>query len=115
VLEATIAAMRALGAKNIHAVIGPCIQQASYEVGADMRDTVLAAGRFGETFFTPGRPGHWWFDLPGYCLARLQAAGARAESLGLDTCALEQEFFSHRRRTLRGETALGHQISVIRT
>jgi polyphenol oxidase len=115
VLEATIAAMRGLGAEQIHAVIGPCIQQASYEVGADMRDAVLAQGRNAARFFTAGRPGHWWFDLPGYCLARLEAAGIKAESLGLDTCALEQEFFSHRRRTLRGETALGHQISVIRT
>jgi len=115
VLEATVAAMRALGAVQIHAVIGPCIQQQSYEVGADMRDAVLAAEHNGAQFFTAGRAGHWWFDLPGYCLARLQAAGAHAESLGLDTCVLEQEFFSHRRRTLRGETALGHQISVIRT
>jgi YfiH family protein len=115
VLEATLEAMRALGATQIHAVIGPCIQQPSYEVGADMRDAVLAAGRNAARFFSAGRPGHWWFDLPGYCAARLTAAGATAESLGLDTCALEQEFFSHRRRTLRGETALGHQISVIRT
>jgi len=115
VLEATIATMRTLGAVQIHAVIGPCIQQASYEVGADMRDAVLAAGHNAAKLFSPGRAGHWWFDLPGYCLARLEAAGAKAESLGLDTCALEQEFFSHRRRTLRGETALGHQISVIRT
>jgi polyphenol oxidase len=114
VLEATIAAMQALGAAQIRAVIGPCIQQASYEVGADMRDEVLAQGHNAPRFFTAGRTGHWWFDLPGYCLARLEAAGVKAESLGLDTCALEQEFFSHRRRTLRGETALGHQISVIR-
>ena len=115
VLEATIAAMQALGAAQIYAVIGPCIQQASYEVGADMRDAVLAEGRNAQRFFSAGRPGHWWFDLPGYCMARLEAAGAKTESLGLDTCALEQEFFSHRRRTLREETALGHQISVIRT
>lgn len=116
VLEATISAMRALGAaEQINAVIGPCIQQASYEVGADMRDEVLAEGRNAQRFFSAGRPGHWWFDLPGYCLARLEAAGVKAESLGFDTCMLEQEFFSHRRRTLRGETALGHQISVIRT
>lgn len=115
VLEATVAAMQALGATELHAVIGPCIQQASYEVGADMRDVVLAAGRSGARFFSAGRPGHWWFDLPGFCAARLEAAGVKAESLGLDTCALEREFFSHRRRTLRGETALGHQISVIRT
>jgi YfiH family protein len=115
VLEATVAAMRALGATQIYAVIGPCIQQTSYEVGADLRDAVLAERRSAARFFTAGRPGHWWFDLPAYCLGRLEAAGVKAESLGFDTYALEQEFFSHRRRTLRGEPALGHQISVIRT
>lgn len=115
VLEATVSAMRALGAEHLQAVIGPCIQQASYEVGADMRDAVLTERRGGARFFTAGRPGHWWFDLPGYCLARLEAAGVKAESLGLDTCGAEHEFFSHRRRTLRGEAAVGHQISVIRT
>ena len=115
ILEATLAAMRALGAADIYAVIGPCIQQASYEVGADMRDAVLAGGHDAARFFNAGRPGHWWFDLPGYCLARLESAGARAESLGLDTCGNEDEFFSHRRRSLRRETALGHQISVIRS
>jgi len=31
------------------------------------------------------RPGHWQFDLPGYCLSRLHAAGvAQAAWLGLD-------------------------------
>ncbi len=115
VLEATVAAMRGLGADHIEASIGPCIQQGSYEVGPDMRDAVLAAGRGAARFFSAGRPGHWWFDLPGYCEMRLAALGVKAQSLGLDTCAAEQDFFSHRRRSLRGETQLGHQISVICT
>jgi hypothetical protein len=114
VLEATVMAMHKLGAQEIHAVIGPCIGQASYEVGADMRDALLARHAADARFFTAGRPGHWWFDLPGYCAARLHAAGVKAQALGLDTCAQEQQFFSYRRKTLRGEAATGHQISVIR-
>lgn len=114
VLEATIEAMRALGGTGIKAAIGPCIKPASYEVGADMRDALLAASLWGESFFAPGRPGHWQFDLPGYAAARLRAVDVGAEILPQDTCAEEQKFFSHRRRTLRGESALGHQISVIR-
>ncbi len=114
VLEATVAAMRALGAAEIRAAIGPCIAQASYEVGADLRDSVLAQGAAAARFFSAGRPGHWWFDLPGYCAARLRAAGVQVETLGRDTCAEEALFFSYRRRTLRGEPACGHQISVIR-
>lgn len=121
VLEATIAAMAALGADpaRIIACVGPCIAQPSYEVGADLRDAVLAARTPGpdgwaEACFAPGhRPGHWQFDLPGYALHRLRASGVRASALGLDTLAEEERFFSHRRRTLRGEPSIGHQISAI--
>lgn len=115
ILEATIAAMRAKGANNIRAAIGPCIHQPSYEVRADLRDAVLVHNPDDARFFTNGRDaGFWQFDLPGYCAARLAAAGVAAEILPRDTCAEEKNFFSHRRRTLRGESAIGHQISVIR-
>jgi polyphenol oxidase len=113
VLEATVAAMQALGAKQIAAAIGPCIHGSSYEVSADLRDPVLARNPEDARFFTQGRPNRWQFDLPSYCAARLAAIGIGAEILPHDTCANEPEFFSHRRRTLRGEPAIGHQISVI--
>jgi YfiH family protein len=114
VLEATVEAMRALGANGISAAIGPCIHQESYEVGADLRDAVLACNAQDARFFIEGRAQKWQFDLPGYCAARLAAIGVATEILLHDTCAEEQNFFSHRRRTLRGEAAIGHQISVIR-
>jgi YfiH family protein len=115
VLEATVLAMRSLGATSITATIGPCIHQPSYEVGPDLRDAVLAHSPADSRFFTTGHaPQKWQFDLPGYCAARLTAAGVTAQILPYDTCALEEKFFSHRRRTLRGEPAIGHQISVIR-
>jgi YfiH family protein len=114
VLEATVAAMRELGGEEIKAAIGPCIHQASYEVRADLRGPVLARHAADAAYFTAGREGHWWFDLPGYCAARLEAEGVQVEILPHDTCAAEARFFSHRRRTLRGEAAIGHQISVIR-
>jgi YfiH family protein len=114
VLEATAQAMRALSAQTITAAIGPCIHQPSYEVGANLRDAVLARDARDASFFTDGRLQKWQFDLPGYCAARLAAAGVLAEILSYDTCALEGQFFSHRRRTLRREAAIGHQISVIR-
>ncbi len=117
VLEATIAAMEALGATpaRIEAVIGPCIGQASYEVGSDLRDAVLAASPGAAGFFAAGaRDGHWQFDLAGYCLMRLAAAGLHGEALRVDTLTEEAQFFSHRRRTLAGGGPIGHQISVIR-
>ncbi len=117
VLEATVGAMARLGARpeGIVAAIGPCIGPASYEVAADLRNAVLARDGRDACFLAPGRrPGRWHFDLAGYCVARLRAAGVGAvASLAVDTLADEARFFSHRRRTLAGGGAIGHQISVI--
>jgi YfiH family protein len=117
VLEATLAAMKACGAmpERITAAVGPCIAQASYEVGADLHAAVLARNPDDAGFFTPAqREHHWQFDLPGYCAGRLAAAGvAVVEVLAADTLADEVRFFSHRRRTLAGGGLIGHQISVI--
>ena len=112
VLEATVAAMRALGARDIVAAIGPSIRQASYEVRADLRDAVLARDAADVRFFADGRPGHWQFDLAGYCAARL-AGLARVDVLDADTAAEPEQFFSHRRRTLEASGPIGHQISAI--
>jgi len=115
ILESTIAAMQALGARDISAAIGPCIAQESYEVGNDLRDAVLAREKEDGRFFIAGRrPGHWQFDLSAYCATRLRVAGVQEISqVGADTCAREADFFSHRRRTLSGGGPIGHQISVV--
>ena len=110
VLEAVVAAM---GGEGVHAAVGPCIGPASYEVAADLRDAVLARDPVDDGFFVTGRPGHWLFDLPGYCARRLRAAGASVTVLGADTLADELHFFSHRRRTLAGGGPIGHQVSII--
>ncbi len=117
VLEATVAAMGALGARpeRVVAVLGPCIHQPSYEVGADLRDQVLARAAADARFFVAGeRAAKWRFDLPGYCLARLQALGLGAVAgLGADTYADAARFFSYRRATHDGSLPIGHQLSAI--
>ena len=113
VLEATAEAMRALGARDIAAVVGPCIGQASYQVRADLRDEVLARNAADARFFAADGEGFWRFDLPGYCVARLRAAGVQATATGHDTLAEPTLFFSHHRRTLAGEGPIGHQLSAI--
>ena len=112
VLEAAVAAMQALGASRIVAAIGPCIQQPSYEVGPDLRDAILAHDPSHARFLADGRPGHWQFDLPGYCAARLAGIG-QVDQLRADTFSDEARFFSHRRRTLAQAGPIGHQISAI--
>jgi polyphenol oxidase len=117
VLEATIEAMLRLGARRdrIVAAVGPCIGQASYEVAADLRDAVMERAPDDARFFADGlRAARWQFDLPGYCAARLYAAGvSEVVVTGIDTLAEEDRFFSHRRRTLANAGPIGHQISVI--
>ena len=116
VIENTVAAMVALGARAdaIAAAIGPCIAQPSYEVDAGFRDRFTAAAAENQRFFAAGQPGHWQFDLPGYVASRLAAAGVRhVDSLGLDTYAAPDRYFSFRRATHRSEPAYGRQIALI--
>ena len=68
------------------------------------------------TFFVASakRVGHFHFDLEAYCVHRLTRAGlAQIERLGRDTCALSEDFFSYRRRTLEGGKDYGRNISLI--
>ena len=117
ITDATIAAMEALGADrgDIVAVIGPCIAQASYEVGAEFRTAFLELDPAYDRFFAPGvRPEKFQFDLPGYVTSKLDDAGvAQAGWLGRDTKAEEDEFFSYRRTTLNGEKDYGRLLSAI--
>jgi YfiH family protein len=114
ILEAVVAAMRAMGATSISASVGPCIGQASYEVAADMRDAVLARDAGFARFFADGaRPDRWQFDLAGLCAARLAALDVQVDVIDADTLSDTGRFFSHRRRTLAGGGPIGHQMSAI--
>ena len=116
VLDATVAAMTDLGAKadRITAAIGPTIQQASYEVGPEFRETFLAQSPESAALFVQGNSDRYHFDLPGYCHQRLKKLGLQdIHNTGLDTCALEDSYFSNRRRNHRGEPDYGRNASVI--
>ncbi|HEX8525947.1 peptidoglycan editing factor PgeF [Allosphingosinicella sp.] len=116
VVESTVAAMEALGARRdrLAAAIGPCIARRSYEVDEAFLRRFVEADAENERFFAGGRSGHHGFDLEGFVISRLAAAGlARIEALGLDTYSQPDRFFSYRRSTHRGEATYGRQISLI--
>ena len=116
VVESTLAAMETLGASRakIVAAIGPTIARRSYEVDEDFLRRFLADDPAHERFFAAGKPGHHQFDLEGFVVARLAAAGVtRVEALGLDTYSDPDRFCSFRRATHRGEPDYGRQISLI--
>jgi len=116
VVEATVAAMVALGASaaRVIAVLGPCIAQASYEVGPEFVDA-FAGDPEAPGYFRPSRnAGRAMFDLHGYIGLRARRAGVgEFVDLGLDTYADEARFFSYRRKTHRGEADYGRLVSAI--
>jgi polyphenol oxidase len=116
VLEATVAAMVKLGARDeaIRAAVGPCIAQPSYEVGADFPLPFLQQDEVNSRFFSPGRSGRHQFDLAGYVAARLANAGVgTVQVMRVDTYAEPELCFSYRRATHRGEPDYGRQLSAI--
>jgi YfiH family protein len=117
VLEATIDAMEALGARraNIHATIGPCISQAAYEVGPEFYEGFTDDNPETRRFFANGANDRMLFDLPAYGLSRLRAAGVgHAKWCGHCTYGAPDRFYSYRRTTHLREADYGRLISVIR-
>ena len=117
VLEATLEGMETLGARRdrIVAVIGPTISQRSYEVGPEFFDTFMADEPGNARFFAGGEGDRMHFDLPGFSLARLRAAGVR-QALWTRHCTYSdpERFFSYRRSVHAGEADYGRLISTIR-
>lgn len=117
VLEATVTAMAKLGASpaRIRAAIGPCIAQASYEVGPEFHARFAEADPVNAALFRPsGRAGRHLFDLAGYVRSRLEGLQlAEVVAAGGDTAAEPERYFSYRRATLAGETDYGRLLSAI--
>ena len=117
VLGATVKMMVEKGAQleSIRAAIGPCISQVSYEVGEEYYKKFVEQADENERFFKDSkRPGHFMFDLSGYCALRVAQAGVKTVLIkDLDTYFNEEDFFSYRRATHRQEKDYGRQISVV--
>ncbi|MGF1500367.1 MAG: peptidoglycan editing factor PgeF [Paracoccaceae bacterium] len=115
VLDSVVAAMEAKGAgrSRIRAAIGPTIGQASYEVGPEFVERFLDDDPETARFFAGGRGDRAQFDLPGYCLWRLRAAGVEAVWTGHCTYADPARFFSYRRATHAGAPDYGRLVAAI--
>jgi polyphenol oxidase len=116
VTDSVIAAMEELGARraNIHAAVGPCIGQASYEVDESFHAAFLEQDVANDRFFVMGEAGKPHFGLEAYVVHRLAGAGiGEAVPLNLDTYADPDRFYSYRRATHRGESDYGRQLSAI--
>jgi polyphenol oxidase len=117
VVEATLTAMATLGAdrRRICAAVGPCINQAAYEVGPEFEAQFLAiAPGYAAHFIRASVMARPHFDLPGFVMMRLSRAGVGTiERAARCTYENESDFFSFRRTTHRREGDYGRQISAI--
>ena len=117
VLEATVDAMVALGARReaIAAAIGPSISQRAYEVGPEFLETFLDQDDAYGRFFAQGDGDRLQFDLPGFGLHRLRESGiAEANWTRHCTYSDAKRFYSYRRTVHAKEADYGRLISVIR-
>ena len=104
VVENTVRLMIEHGAKveNIHAAVGPCMQQKSFEVKADMRDVLLANALKNAKYFASRDGQKFYFDLSGFVVDKLRQMGIESvENALIDTYSSAQ-YFSFRRNTHAG-------------
>lgn len=117
VLENTVSAMEALGAKraDIRAVIGPSISQRAYEVGPEFAERFIDEDADNARFFINGTDDRYQFDLPSFGLAKLRATGiAQADWTGHCTYGDPDRFFSYRRSVHNQDADYGRLIATIR-
>lgn len=101
IAEKTIGIMRAMGAGQIHALLGPSICGHCYEVGQDVYDEVTSAVAVAKSR-TPS--GSLALDLPGALAIQLTQIGANVSSSTI--CTVEsQDFYSYRRDGITGRQA----------
>jgi YfiH family protein len=114
VLAATVAQMRARGAGEITAWLGPAIGPQAFEVGADVPEAFRAAlpdGAAGQGFRPyPGRDGKYLADMP-LLARRLLARDGVTRVHGGDRCTVTERdrFYSYR----RDGAGSGRQASLI--
>ena len=103
VVENTISLMQRHGAvlTDIAVAIGPCMQQASFEVAEDMKACLLAENLQNEKYFHQGKDaGHFYFDLSGYLEDKIKRQGIdNVINSRIDTYPAENGYFSYRRNT----------------
>ena len=107
--------MQALGAKNISAIIGPMIQQYSYQVSIDFYNEFLLESKDNLRFFKEtADPIRWNFNLPNYVESKVSLGGVNdIENLMIDTYTNIQKYHSYRRFCHNNAEEKGRNIAVV--
>lgn len=100
---------------HIKAVIGPSIQQGSYEVDQAFYDRFVSQRSNNRDFFYPSNQAHHYqFDVARFVYEDLMSQSLHSvDWVRIDTVSHPDIFFSHRRATLSGTNVTGRQLSVV--
>ena len=105
VLAATVDALDTAPDK-LMAWMGPAIEPAAFEVGAEVREQFVAKDARSEHAFTPNARGRWQADLYELARQELERLGiARIHGGGFQCFADSARFFSYRRSARTGRMA----------
>ena len=100
-------------AKDLIAVIGPCILQKNYEIQKDFKDKFIKKDRQNKIFFKLVK-NKTYFGLNNYIYSQLKKLGVKnLEKINKDTFEPKNNFFSARRSIHNKENDYGRNISVI--
>lgn len=107
--------MLKLGASKLHAIIGPSIQQKSYEVDAEFYQDFINEDHKNEHLFIPSsKLDHYMFDLSGYVKIKLDAENIKLHlSVNDDTYTMPEKYPSRRRSFHENSTYRDHILSGI--
>jgi len=123
IIENTLLAMCKIGAKrqDICCIVGPAIAQKNYQVGPDLRNSVLEKYPSAFELFAPDTQGSmisgenkFLFDLQGFCLTVLEHATIKNHAIiNVDTYQNKDLLYSYRLSCHIQERQYGRQVSVI--
>lgn len=107
ILEQTVAAMRARGAGDILAWLGPAIGPQQFEVGQDVQDAFVGTDPLCSKAFAAidGSQGKFLADIYQLARRRLQQVGVERVSGGGLCTVSDQRYYSYRRDKITGRMA----------
>ena len=117
VIENTLTKIKEMGGniENLIVSIGPCISQKSYEVKEDFYLKFKKKSKNNDSFFLKSGKKSFNFDLRGFVNKKFKDCGVlEIDNIDVDTFAMKNEYFSHRRAKKLGENDYGRCISVIK-
>ncbi len=108
-------AMKTKDAIDINAIIGPAIQQKSYEVDEFFYQDFISGDLNCKNLFIPSKTkAHYMFDLPGYVKKHLVKEGIKLiKHIDEDTYSMQKKYPSCRRSYHKGEKFFQNILSTI--